>query len=217
MTQSGHDARARGCHEPDAPADESEAAEVLSAVRAVSAGDHEAFARIVGWYQGRLFALILMTLRDPAGAEEVTQDAFVRAFTRLDLYDRRRPFYPWLATIGVRLAQTWLRRHARRTLRERPFDPDLDVRSARPDPLASLIADEKGRRLWRSVESLSSGERTAVFLYYRQEMKVGEIASVLGVTAGTVKTFLSRARRKLHRKIEEPVRAFPFGEGEEFA
>ena len=60
-------------------------------------------------YQGRLFGLVLMMVRQPAGAEEVTQDAFVRAYTHLDRYDDHRPFYPWLASIAVRLAQNWLR------------------------------------------------------------------------------------------------------------
>ena len=61
-----------------------------------------------GRYQGRLFGLVLMMVREPAAAEEVTQDAFVRAYTHLDRYDQR-PFYPWLATIAVRLAQNRLR------------------------------------------------------------------------------------------------------------
>lgn len=83
------------------------------AVRAVRGGDREAFGLLLERYQRRLFGLTLMMVRDPEGAEEVTQDAFVRAFTRLHLYDEHRPFYPWLATIAVRLAQNWLSRHNR--------------------------------------------------------------------------------------------------------
>ena len=91
---------------------------VLSAVRAVRRGDREAFGRVVERYQKRLFGLILMMLRDPPGAEEVTQDAFVRALIHLDRYDESRPFYPWLATIAVRLGQTWIRRNMRVRVRE---------------------------------------------------------------------------------------------------
>ena len=69
-------------------------------------------------YQDRLFGLVLMMVRQPAGAEEVTQDAFVRAYTHIQHYDDHRPFYPWLATIAVRLAQNWLRRHGRTVRRE---------------------------------------------------------------------------------------------------
>ena len=73
---------------------------LLTAVGAVRGGDREAFGRLLELYQRRLFGLALMMVRDPEGAEEVTQDAFVRAYTRLHLYDEDRPFYPWLATIG---------------------------------------------------------------------------------------------------------------------
>jgi RNA polymerase sigma-70 factor (ECF subfamily) len=81
---------------------------VLSAVRAVRGGDPDAFGRLVEIYQRRVFGLTLMMVRQPTGAEEVTQDAFVLALKHLDRFDERRPFYPWLATIVVRLAQTWL-------------------------------------------------------------------------------------------------------------
>ncbi len=174
---------------------------VRSAVRAVRRGDREAFSVLVELHQRRLFGLTLMMVRDPSGAEEVTQDAFVRAFTHLDRFDERRPFYPWLATIAVRLAQTWLRRHARVTTREgTALDPELDPAET-TDPLGELITDETGRRLWRSVAALPSGERTAAVLYYRQEMKVSDIARALGVTSGTVKTLLFRARRRLRRTL----------------
>lgn len=169
------------------------------AVLAVRGGDRDAFGRLVELYQRKLFGLTLMMLRDPQGAGEVTQDAFVRAFTHLDLYDERRPFYPWIATIAVRLAQTWLRRRARVTQREgTELEPELET-AATTDPLGELITGERDRRLWRSVAALPSGERTAVFLYYRQEMKVNDVARTLGVTSGTVKTLLFRARRRLRK------------------
>ena len=173
-----------------------------TAVCDVRHGDREAFGRLVELYQRRLFGLILMLVRDPSGAEEVTQDAFVRAFTRLHLYDDRRPFYPWLATIAVRLGQTWLRRHTRVTTREGAvIEPQRDPVDT-TDPLREIIVDERDRRLWRSVAALPSGERTAAILYYRQEMSVRDIASALGVTSGTVKTLLFRARRRLRRSMD---------------
>lgn len=171
-----------------------------SAILAVRGGDREAFSQLVELYQKRLFGLTMMMVRDPSGAEEVTQDAFVRAFTHLDLYDEHRPFYPWIVTIAVRLAQTWLRRRARVTQREgTALDPEFDP-AATTDPLGVLITNESEQRLWRSVAALPSGERTAVFLYYRQEMKVNDVARALGVTSGTVKTLLFRARRKLRKR-----------------
>ncbi len=185
-----------------AGAADAEAAAAQAAVRAVRQGDTNAFAWLVERYQRRLFGFALMLTREPAAADEVAQDAFVRAFVHLGAYDARRPFYPWLATIAVRLAQNWLSRRARATAREggAPAPDFEDV--TRADPLAALIADEQGRRLWRDVAALPSGERTAAILYYQQELSSREIAHALGVTTGTVKTLLFRARRRLRRTAD---------------
>ena len=181
---------------------------VRSAVQAIREGDPDAFGRLVELYQRRLFGLALIMVRDPSGAEEVSQDAFVLAYKHLDRFDARRPFYPWLATIAVRLAQTWLRRHARVTTREgTALDPVQEPVASTTDPLRQLITDERSRNLWRSVAALPSGERTAAFLYYRQELKVADIASALGVTSGTVKTLLFRARRRLRRTVKQDLKS----------
>jgi RNA polymerase sigma-70 factor (ECF subfamily) len=64
-----------------------------------------------------------------------------------------------------------------------------------------LIGDEGRRALWAAVAALSSGERTSVLLYYRDDLPVGDIARALGVTAGTIKTLLFRARRHLRERL----------------
>ena len=68
-----------------------------------------------------------------------------------------------------------------------------------------LIVGEDDRALWRSVSALPPGERTAVILHYRQDMSVAEIAAALGVTAGTVKAQLFRARQKLRSTLDAMV------------
>jgi len=181
-----------------------EIAAVRRAVLAVRGGDKESFGFLVELYQQRLFGLTMMMTRHREGAEEVTQDAFVRAFSRLHLYDESRPFYPWIATVAVRLAQNWLSRHGRESKRTGALlEPDREPASP-IEPVDALITDERGHQLWRSVAALPSGERTAVVLYYRDGMKVNDVARALGVTSGTVKTFLFRARKKLRGALESP-------------
>ena len=175
----------------------------LDVVRSVRRGDREAFGHLVRGHQGRLFGLVLMMVREPAGAEEVTQDAFVRAFTHIGQYDERRPFYPWIAAIAVRLAQNWLRRHGRTVQREGTALESVGEPGAPASgSLSTLIDDEAKRSLWRAVAALPSGERTAVILFYRDEMAVSDIARALGVTTGTIKTFLFRARRHLRERLK---------------
>lgn len=171
-------------------------------VQRVRAGDVDAFGQIVKGYERRVFALAVMILRNREGADDVTQDAFVRAFERLDLYDVRRPFYPWLATITIRLSRNWLARHSPGARRETPIQPESSAyASAAPAALDVLVAEDEGRHLWRLVERLPLGERTAVVLHYRQELSVSEVASAIGVTAGTVKTLLFRARQHLRASL----------------
>ncbi len=168
----------------------------------VRRGDRETFGHLVHRYQGRLFRLVLMVVRQPAGAEEIVQEAFVRAYTHLDRYDDRQPFYPWLATIAVRLAQNWLRRHGRTVRREGAPLERVPEPAATAAVLTALIANERSRQLWQAVAALPSGERTSVILYYRDEMAVRDIARALGVTTGTIKTLLFRARRHLRERLE---------------
>jgi len=171
-------------------------------VERVRAGDVDAFGQIVKGYERRVFALAVMILRNREGADDVTQDAFVRAFERLDLYDVRRPFYPWLATITMRLSRNWLARHSPGARRETPIQPESSAyASVAPAALDVLVAEDEGRHLWRLVERLPLGERTAVVLHYRQELSVSEVASAIGVTAGTVKTLLFRARQHLRASL----------------
>lgn len=172
--------------------------EVVGAVRG---GDRDAFGHIVQRYQGRLFGLVLMMVRQREAAEEVAQETFVRAYTHLDRYDVRRPFYPWLATIAVRLAQNWLRGHGRVAQREGVRLDSVQEPAASGGALDTLVAGERSRRLWQAVAALPSGERSAVIMYYRDEMTVQEIARALGVTTGTIKTLLFRARRRLRERL----------------
>lgn len=181
-----------------------EAMDEHRAIDAVLGGDPAAFRVVVRHHQQRVFALALMLTRERTAAEEVTQDAFLNAFRHLDRFDRTRPMYPWLAAITVRLAQTWLRRHSPRLALSAPLveteTHDVDDHCA-PQPVDALIADEQQRALWSQVATLSSGERAAVMLYYRQQCSVEDVARQLGVVTGTVKTLLFRARQKLRARM----------------
>jgi RNA polymerase sigma-70 factor (ECF subfamily) len=173
-------------------------ADVIGRVRL---GERNAFSELVQRYQRRLFGLTLMMVRDTAGAQEVTQDAFVRAYQHLDQFDIDRAFYPWLATIAVRLSQNWLRQRGRTVRREGATIEAAKEPATSAHALASLITDERGRQLWQAVAMLPSGERTAVMLHYRDEMPLQDAARALGVTTGTIKTLLFRARRHLRERL----------------
>ncbi len=167
----------------------------------VRAGETDAFGELVELHKGRVMSLCVALMRDAHAAEELAQDVFVRAYRYLDTFDDRRPFYPWLAKIAYRLAQArW-----RRQRREVPLPEDAHDRIASDapdaDPLQGLVADERARRLWRAVQALPDGQRAAAVLYYCQGMDTRTVARVLGVSTGAVKTFLFRARKRLHTTL----------------
>ena len=79
-------------------------------IEKVLKGEPNAFNAVVARYRSQAFTLILMMTRDKAVAEDLTQEAFLRAYRKLAMFDRDKPFYPWLAAISVRLTLNWIRR-----------------------------------------------------------------------------------------------------------
>ena len=174
------------------------------AVAAVRRGDAEAFGQLVELYQSDIMSLSTALLKDVTAAEELAQDIFVRAFRYLHTFDNRRRFYPWLATIAYRLAQTQWREQTALASRVEEMSNGMTGASAQNEALAMLIRDEQSTRLWKAVSDLPFGQRVSVVLYYQQGMGIGQVARVLGVSAGTVKTCLFRARRSLETMLQPP-------------
>lgn len=164
-------------------------------------GEPNAFNAVVARYRTQAFTLILMMTRDKAVAEDLTQEAFLRAYRKLAMFDRDKPFYPWLAAISVRLTLNWISRVRPRQEQE---NDDMELASLEQNQhslLENLEKDQRSQRLWVSVAKLPSREKLTVMMFYKQQLKVDEIAQILGVTAGTVKTFLHRGRSHLKAQL----------------
>jgi RNA polymerase sigma-70 factor (ECF subfamily) len=178
-----------------------DADDVRRIVHRVRNGDRDAYGAIVTLFEHRLMSLAAMMVRDVSAAEDIAQEAFVRAYLNLERYDDQRPIYPWLARIAVRLSQNWLVRRQRSRIDD---GAEPEIHAADPqgvDPEQALILDEASKLMWCAVAALPQGERTAILLCYRQDMSVSEAARTLDVTNGTVKTWLFRARRKLQIEL----------------
>jgi RNA polymerase sigma-70 factor (ECF subfamily) len=175
--------------------------DVADAVRAVRAGDVQEYATIVKRFQGPLMTLCTAILRDRQAAEELAQDTLVRAYERLDLFDVRQPMKPWLCKIAYRLAlQRWRARSRERARREAAAPIIARTRSDW-GPVEKLLADERSEMLWQTVSRLPMAQRTAVVLYYRENLNVKEMAEAMGVSPDTVKTHLVRARSRIHAEL----------------
>ncbi|WP_020397893.1 RNA polymerase sigma factor [Kordiimonas gwangyangensis] len=173
-------------------------------IQAVLGGNHQAFGTLVNLYERRIFALCLMVTKNHAEAEEVAQDTFVRAYANLARFDTSRAFYPWLATIAVRVANSRLRKQAQDMHRDTAYVDEPTHSTSAPDtPLAAMMRQEASEDIWARVSALPEAQRTATFLFYRDDMSIVEVATALGVTAGTVKTLLHRARLRLRGELTE--------------
>jgi len=159
-------------------------------VRRARAGDEAAFRGLVARHQDRAYALALRLTGAPADAEEVAQDAFVRAWRALPSFRFEAAFGTWLHRIVARRA---LDRRERLKARAKREAPEADA----PEPAAPAAADDPGPRLERLLDGLPERARAAVVLYYYEDRAVAEVARILGVPEGTVKTLLSRARLSL--------------------
>jgi RNA polymerase sigma-70 factor, ECF subfamily len=159
------------------------------------AGSLASFERLVARLQVALVHFLMRRTRCHADAEDLAQDAFVRAYRSLDRYSPQWRFRTWLFTIAHRLSINF----AGRARRERQSPEALDAAaSGGPGPSDRLAADEHRRTLWEIAAcQLNNEEVTALWLHYVEDFSTAEIAEVLGRSRMAVKTIMFRARKRL--------------------
>jgi RNA polymerase sigma-70 factor (ECF subfamily) len=174
-----------------------EAAAVASAV----AGDSAAFGVLVERYQQAAFRTAWLLLRDSHAAEDVAQEAFVRAYRQLSTFRREEAFRPWLLRIVHNLALNEIRSRKRRggmLDRLRIATP----RVAEEPPHRQVEAADESSQLLRAIDELPEDDRIVLHLRYFMELPEREIAATIGRPAGTVKSRLHRASQRLRHVIE---------------
>ena len=168
--------------------------------------DDDLFAILVRRYQDRVFRLVLSVLGPgmEAEAEDLVQDIFVQVFRKLSSFRNESSFSSWLYRLTY---NSCLDRRRKARLRhphvcEEELD-DLSDARRHADPEGMTAATERRRRLLGLVEELPDLQRTTIFLHYWLCLSVGEIASMLDVKPGTVKSHLFRARQSLASRLPE--------------
>jgi RNA polymerase sigma-70 factor (ECF subfamily) len=164
-------------------------------------GDKEAFAALVDRFQERLYRLAYRITRDPEDALDVTQDAFVKVYHRIESWDRRAAFYSWTYRITSNLSIDLVRKRGRdRKVRDhiiREQGDELGIAAKDADPLAQ---EDQGRlldKIREAIDALPPGQRAIVALRHYESLTLKEIAEIRGCAVGTVKSTLHQAFRKL--------------------
>jgi RNA polymerase sigma-70 factor (ECF subfamily) len=168
------------------------------------AGDRAAFTELVRQNQERLFASMMQVTGSPEEAEEVTQDAFIRAFIKLDSFQRNSQFFTWLYRIAFNGALTRKRkRKARVSLDQIRDDNGLEVQAHSENVDEPMLREERVSLVRRAIDTLTDEHRQILTLREMDECAYEEIAEILEISIGTVRSRLSRARRQLKLAIEK--------------
>ena len=168
-------------------------------VKRAQQGDQRAFATLVERHQPRLFTLAARELGSAADAEDAVQEALIRAWRALPRFRADARFATWLYRITLNAI------HDQRSRRTRGGGVPLDDVTEPADPREQLVQRELSSALQGALGELDDTYRTAVVLYDVLGCSYGEIAEVLGVAEGTVKSRIFRGRTELARRLGTAV------------
>ncbi|HVN77842.1 MAG TPA: sigma-70 family RNA polymerase sigma factor [Terriglobia bacterium] len=171
----------------------------------VLTGDLSAFEGIVRRWQGPLVNLAYRFCWDRGRAEEMAQEAFLRAYRALGSWRREAAFSTWLFALATRLYCSELQRIPARTV---PLDEVTKMRDPRA-PDGGLEKRDRDGVIRRAVLTLPSKYREPLVLYYFHNMDISAAARSLGMAEGTLKARLFRGREVLRKKLQ-PVLTMPF-------
>ena len=182
----------------------------LSLVRRVQRGDKGAFDLLVRKYQHKVVKLVMRYMRDPADAEDVAQEAFIKAYRALPQFRGDSAFYTWLYRIAINTAKNAI------VSRDRsPVEYDLDLQNPEDSygmhgrladaetPEGLLLTEEIRTIVNLAIEALPEDLRTAIVLRELEGLSYEEIASAMECPVGTVRSRIFRAREAIDRKLAE--------------
>lgn len=180
----------------------------LELVRRVQSGDKPAFDLLVRKYQSRIAKLVNRFVHNPAEVEDVTQEAFIKAYRGLRNFRGDSAFYTWLYRIAINTAKNHLVATGRRT-------PDIGVdaqdaeqyegasllqESATPEGL--VLADEIKQRVYETIEKLPPELKAAISLRELEGLSYEEIAEAMDCPIGTVRSRIFRAREAIDNSLQ---------------
>jgi RNA polymerase sigma-70 factor (ECF subfamily) len=174
-------------------------------------GDESAFRELIRRYQRPIFSIIYRMVRDRELAEDLAQETFIKVLNAIDSYRPEHKFSSWIFKIANNAAIDHLRRRELETLSlegapdaltaERQEATALQVRDRTESPLDELEARELGSQIEQAIAGLRPEYRSCIMLRHVEGRAYEEIAEILGLPLGTVKTYIHRARAELRSQL----------------
>jgi RNA polymerase sigma-70 factor, ECF subfamily len=182
----------------------------LALVRRVQRGDKSAFDALVLKHQHKVIKLVMRYVRDPATAEDVAQEAFIKAYRALGQFRGDSAFYTWLYRIAINTAKNTLLSRDRSPVAyqldlQNPQESSaVQARLKDPDtPEGLLITEEIRATVNAAIETLPEELRTAIVLRELEGLSYEEIAATMDCPVGTVRSRIFRAREAIDRRLKE--------------
>ncbi|MEN6355662.1 MAG: sigma-70 family RNA polymerase sigma factor [Armatimonadota bacterium] len=172
-------------------------------VERVLGGDMDAFSILVNKYQDRIYSAVLNYVANRDDAVDITQETFVKAYSKLTTFNSGSAFYTWLYRIAVNAAIDFIRKRKSRPADSLDDDKYTEVgfepvsHDMSTDPERVVVRSEQAHMLRSAIAKLSDKLRMALVLYDMEGLSQEEVAKVLNVPVGTVKSRVSRARTEL--------------------
>lgn len=165
-------------------------------------GDELAWEALVRRYQGRIYALACHYMGNAEEARDVAQDIFVRLYQRLDACTNDATFVPWLLRLARNACIDRLRRlRVRPAAGGRPIEEMYDIEHPGPNPAEQRRVSSRKQLLHRALRNLSRANQEIILLKEIQGLSLAEVASLLKIPIGTVKSRSNRARTELAREV----------------
>ena len=180
----------------------------LSLVRRVQAGDRSAYDLLVLKYQHKVVKLVMRYTRNPADAEDIAQEAFIKAYRALPQFRGDSAFYTWLYRIAINTAKNALVARGRNPVslhidaHDDEDGPDLLSRLRDPDtPEGLALTDEIRETVNAAIDALPEDLRTAIVLRELEGLSYEEIAAAMECPIGTVRSRIFRARESIDKRL----------------
>ena len=178
----------------------------IALIRRFTTGDASAFEELVLRYQDRIYNLCRHMLGNAHDAEDAAQDTFLKAYRNLHKFQPDASLYTWLYRIAVNTCIDYKRKPFFESLFRRSDEGEesmIDVPSHAPSPERLYESKQMDRALWKSLGKLSAKLRAVIILKEIEGLSYEEIAAVLDISVGTVKSRISRAREELRGLMGE--------------
>ncbi|HHU00653.1 MAG TPA: sigma-70 family RNA polymerase sigma factor [Bacteroidales bacterium] len=181
----------------------------LELVARANNGDQKAYAELMTRYKDAIYFMLLKMINNKTDAEDLTIEAFGKAFKNLSQYSPHYAFSTWLFKIASNNCIDYLRKKRsnvisidRNFVDEKDTEPQVQLRDETPDPEENLIRSQKAVLIRTIVQKLKPRYRTLIELRYFKEYSYEEISEELGLPLGTVKAQLFRARELLYNTLK---------------